>query len=141
DTAANAKAIAEKFKKEQKEKEEKELKAKEQKEKEEKIKAEKEKIKTDVVVKDKTEIVFKVQFASSETELNLKQDKFSSVVDGGYYKVKNILKYTSGNFTQVKDAIHHQNILREKGFKDCFVIALKNGERVDLNEARKLVSQ
>ena len=85
--------------------------------------------------------MFKVQFASSETPLNLKQDKFNDVVDGNYYKVKEVLKYTSGNFSQIKDAVKHQSLLREKGFKDCFVIALKNGERFDINEARKITGQ
>ncbi len=145
DSVASAKEIAEKFKKEQKEKEER---AKEQREKEEKEKAEKEKAKEekDKAEKEKntakTDIVFKVQFASSETELNLKQDKFKAVDNGAYYKEKNIFKYTSGNFSQIKDAIKHQNMLRENGFKDCFVIALKNGERIkDINEARRLASQ
>ncbi|MBA3679714.1 MAG: N-acetylmuramoyl-L-alanine amidase [Bacteroidetes bacterium] len=143
DTTANAKAIAEKFKKEQREKDQrdKEQKEKEEREKAEKEKIEKEKVKNNSIVVDKTEIIFKVQFASSETELNLKQEKFSAVVDGNYYKAKNILKYTSGNFTQIKDAVSHQNTLREKGFKDCFVIAMKNGERMDINEAKKQVSQ
>ncbi|MDP1803410.1 MAG: N-acetylmuramoyl-L-alanine amidase [Bacteroidota bacterium] len=144
DSSAIAKEIAEKFKKEQKEKEEraKEERAKEEKAKEEKAKKEKEEKEKNAAVKaDKTEIIFKVQFASSETELNLKQNKFDAIVDGNYYKVKNILKYTSGSFTQIKDAISHQNRLREKGFKDCFVIALKNGERMDINEARKQTGQ
>lgn len=125
DTNATAKEIAEKFKKDQKAKEDK-------------IKEEKPKENT---VISKNDIIFKVQFASSEVELNLKQDKFQPIENGSYYKVKNVLKYTSGSYSQVAEAIKHQNFLREKGFKDCFVIALKNGERVDLNEARKLVSQ
>lgn len=86
-------------------------------------------------------IYFKVQFASSDVELNLKDDKFSALVDASFYKVKNILKYTSGNYTALKDAVNHQSRLREKGFKDCFVIAVKNGERIDLNQARKLAGQ
>ena len=122
DSIATAKEIAEKFKKDQKTKEER-------------IKEEKEKTLT--ANSDETAIVFKVQFASSETPLNLKQDKFNDVVEGNYYKLKDILKYTSGNFSQIKD----QNLLREKGFKDCFVIALKNGERFDINEARKITGQ
>lgn len=126
DTVATAKEIAEKFKKEQKIKEEK---------------AKEEKTKTDNVAPEKTDIVFKVQFASSEAPLNLKQEKFSAVIDGNYYKVKDILKYTSGNFSQIKDAVKHQNQLREKGFKDCFVIAIKDGERMDINEARKITGQ
>ena len=92
-------------------------------------------------VNKKTEIIFKVQFASSDVELNLKQEKFKKISDGTYYKSKSVLKYTSGNFVNIKDAILHQNMLRENGFKDCFVIALKNGERFDINEARKLVGQ
>ena len=126
DSIATAKEIAEKFKKDQKTKEER-------------IKEEKEKTLT--ANSDETAIVFKVQFASSETPLNLKQDKFNDVVEGNYYKLKDILKYTSGNFSQIKDAVKHQNLLREKGFKDCFVIALKNGERFDINEARKITGQ
>jgi N-acetylmuramoyl-L-alanine amidase len=126
DSIATAKEIAEKFKKDQKAKEER-------------IKEEKEKTLT--ANSDETAIVFKVQFASSETPLNLKQDKFNDVVEGNYYKLKDILKYTSGNFSQIKDAVKHQNLLREKGFKDCFVIALKNGERFDINEARKITGQ
>ena len=90
---------------------------------------------------NKGEIVFKVQFASSEVELNLKSEKFNSIVEGSYYKINNVLKYTSGNFAQIKDAAFHQNNLREKGFKDCFVIALKNGQRLDINTARKETGQ
>ncbi|MGZ3901111.1 MAG: N-acetylmuramoyl-L-alanine amidase family protein [Bacteroidia bacterium] len=89
----------------------------------------------------KQDIIFKVQFASSDVELNLKDSKFNSIIDGSYYKAKNILKYTSGNYLTIKDAVNHQGQLREKGFKDCFVIALKNGERIDLNEARKQIGQ
>jgi N-acetylmuramoyl-L-alanine amidase len=89
----------------------------------------------------KTSIVYKVQFASSDIELNLKDSRFNSIVDGSYYKVKNVLKYTSGNYVSIKDAVSHQAQLREKGFKDCFVIALKNGERIDINEAKKQSGQ
>lgn len=93
------------------------------------------------VATNATEIVFKVQFASSEVPLDLKQSKFSAVQQGDFYKVKSIYKYTSGNFTSIREAIQHQNALREKGFKDCFVIAMKNGARMDVNEARKLTGQ
>ena len=86
-------------------------------------------------------IVFKVQFASSEVPLNLQQEKYSPVIDGDFYKMKGILKYTSGNFLLIQDAIRHQNMLREKGFKDCFVIAFKNGERIDVKEARAQLGQ
>jgi N-acetylmuramoyl-L-alanine amidase len=150
--SVSAKKIAEKFKNDNKTKEtghktleEKKDEIKETKGKEETKKKDGTKTVTlsgvEASKEKKNQIVFKVQFASSEVELNLKQDKFKKIVDGNYYKVKSVLKYTSGNFENIKDAINHQNMLRENGFKDCFVIALKNGERMDVNEAKKLMGQ
>jgi N-acetylmuramoyl-L-alanine amidase len=87
------------------------------------------------------DIKFKVQFASSDVELNLKQEKFAAIIEGAYYKSGNTLKYTSGNFSDFKEAVKHQNSLREKGFKDCFVIAMQSNTRLDVNEARKKTGQ
>ena len=89
----------------------------------------------------KRQIVYCVQFASSDVALNLKQGKFSAIVDADFYKADNILKYTSGKFSNIKDATGHKNLLREKGFRDCFVIALKNGQRIDLEEAKKITGE
>lgn len=93
------------------------------------------------IVKPETTIVFKVQFASSDIAMDLKQDKFLVIKDGDFYTDHSILKYTSGNFTMLNDAITHKNFLKENGFKDCFVIALKNGLRIDINEAKKISKQ
>jgi N-acetylmuramoyl-L-alanine amidase len=83
-------------------------------------------------------ILFKVQFASSDAALDLKNTKFNCLQNADFYRVNNTLKYTSGQFTKADDARSHQSFLREKGFKDCFVVAFKNGERIDLNEALRL---
>jgi N-acetylmuramoyl-L-alanine amidase len=98
-------------------------------------------VKAPDVVKEtenKEGVFFKVQFASSEVVLDLKQEKYKILSQPEYYKVGTTLKYTSGNFSKFKTAQIHQSILREKGFTDCFVIAFKNGSRIDLKEARKL---
>lgn len=87
------------------------------------------------------EIVFKVQFASSDKTLDLKEEKYSAVIDVDFYKVANLLKYTSGNFSNFNEANEHKNLLRQKGFPDSFVIATKNGQRIDLNEAKRLAGQ
>lgn len=86
-------------------------------------------------------ISFRVQIASSDVPIDLKQEKFASLVDCDFYTMNNILKYTSGNFNNFKSAVAHQSVLRDKGFKDCFVIALRNGERIDLAEAKKQTGQ
>lgn len=89
----------------------------------------------------KADVVFKVQFTSSDVELNLKQEKFSMIVDGDFYRLNNSLKYTSGKFATLADAIAHKNSLRQKGFADCFVIAVKNGQRITIDEAKKITGQ
>lgn len=135
DTAVSATAIADKFKKETKATETKTEIPGNAKREQELLEIKK---KEDLL---KNEIVFKVQFATSSIALNLKHEKFAAVTDADFYKVDKTLKYTSGKFSNVNDAFEHQAKLRKKGFSDCFVIAIKGGERIDLNEARKLVGQ
>jgi N-acetylmuramoyl-L-alanine amidase len=132
----NAKAISDKFKEQKKEEKKEEVKKEIVVEKKEE---KKEEVKKEVIAESK--IRFKVQFASSDVELNLKDKKFADIEQGTYYKLKNIYKYTSGNYNSMKEAVQHQTKLREKGFKDCFVVAIKNGERMDLLEAKKEAGQ
>lgn len=82
-------------------------------------------------------IVFKVQFASMDKEVDAKT-KFANVSDVSFYKAGAIFKYTSGNYSSMDEAVKQQTKLRELGYKDCFVAAFKNGARMDINEARKL---
>ena len=83
----------------------------------------------------KTELVFKVQFAVSETEPDFKSAKFKEIEEPSYYKAGNAFKITSGNFSKPDDAINLQNKMRNNGYKDCFVAAFKNGKRIDYKEA------
>jgi N-acetylmuramoyl-L-alanine amidase len=88
----------------------------------------------------KTGVVFRVQFAMSETEPDLKADKYKNIEDIWYYKAGNLFKLTSGSFTNAEDVINHQKKMRDGGYKDAFVIALKNNQRVDFKEAVKQAS-
>lgn len=84
----------------------------------------------------KSDILFKVQFASMDKEVDVKS-KFPNVNEVWFYKMGVVVKYTSGNFTSFDEAVKHQSKLRELGYKDCFVAAFKNGARMDINEAKK----
>ena len=86
----------------------------------------------------KTGIVFKIQFASMDKEVDTKT-KYPNVNEVWFYKVGAVVKYTSGNFTSFDEATKHQTKMRELGYKDCFVAAFKDGARMDINEAKKLV--
>jgi len=127
DSLVSAKAIADKFKKDNNKPP---------------IKQEKEILQNDMtapkITAPKGSVVFKVQVASSDVPLNLKQEKYSQLMDADFYKVGNVLKYTSGRFSSIKDASVHQSLLRTKGFADCFVVAFKDGQRIDMAEARRL---
>jgi N-acetylmuramoyl-L-alanine amidase len=85
----------------------------------------------------KDEIRFRVQFASSPAQLDLKQAKYSCILKGTCYKSDNLFKYTSGSFASMEEARLHQQKLRSGGFADCFVVAFKNGERIDLSDTKK----
>ncbi len=85
----------------------------------------------------KAGIVFRVQFAMSETEPDLKSDKYKNTEDIWYYKVGNVFKLTSGSFTNSDDVIKHQEKMRNVGYKDAFVVAFKNNQRMDFKEAVK----
>jgi len=84
-------------------------------------------------------IVFCVQFAMSESEPNLKADKYKSIENVNFYKAGSIFKLTAGKFAEPNDAINLQHKMRDT-YKDCFVIALKNNQRMDFKEAVKQIS-
>lgn len=81
-------------------------------------------------------IAFKVQFASADKEVDAKS-KFPNVKEVWFYKAGAVYKYTSGTFSSFDEATRHQAKLRELGYKDCFVAAFKNGQRMEINEAKK----
>lgn len=81
---------------------------------------------------------FRVQFASSDAPMDLKQVKYAAISEPDFYKVNQVLKYTSGHFGTFKEATVHKNLLRGKGLADCFVVAFLNGERIAITEAVKL---
>lgn len=90
-------------------------------------------------VKPTSEILLKVQFLGSDKEIDLKKPNFSVIKKGTYYKVGNVYKYVSGEFVSFEEAAKHQSLLKENGFKDAFIVAFKNGIRIDMTEARQLL--
>jgi N-acetylmuramoyl-L-alanine amidase len=86
------------------------------------------------------DIHFRVQFASSSKEKLV--DRFKDVKDIRMYRHNGMYKYTSGNHTSFSEAIKLQNQLRgTKKYRDAFIVAFRNGERIDVDKARELVGQ
>ncbi|MFO8128878.1 MAG: N-acetylmuramoyl-L-alanine amidase [Bacteroidales bacterium] len=85
------------------------------------------------------EVIFKVQFASSAEQKNL--SKFRDLESVGFYKHNGIYKYTAGNLRSLDEAIKLQNKIRKKRkYKDAFVVAFQDGERIPVNKARSILN-
>lgn len=87
-------------------------------------------------------IVFKVQFMLSKTPKKTTSPEFKGLENVEYYLHNGMYKYTVGNEQTFESANQIVKKLNTKGFKDCFVVAFRNNERIDLEEAKRLsVSQ
>ena len=51
-------------------------------------------------------------------------------------------KYTSGNESKFEDAVNLQNNIRKKKkYKDAFVVAFKDGQRISVEDAIELIKK
>jgi N-acetylmuramoyl-L-alanine amidase len=82
--------------------------------------------------------VFKIQLMSSSKQIEIAPQNFNELTDIGFYKEKNIYKYTFGNFKTIEEAKQALPIVRSKGYKDAFVVAFLNDQRIDPIEASKI---
>ncbi len=85
-------------------------------------------------------VEYKVQFMTSDKELKKNAREFKGISDYEYYLQRGTYCYTTGSFSNVKDAVNLQKSVRETGFKDAFIVAFYNGERITLQRAKELVS-
>lgn len=85
-------------------------------------------------------IIFKVQIISSSTPLAKNSPQLKTFESVWEYKDNGLYKYTVGNEKDLKSAYALQSKLRKKGFNGAFVVAFKNGKRVTISEAKKLLT-
>ncbi len=104
-----------------------------------KIKRNSEVIKTDSDTKNQG-IIFKIQITSSSTRLATNSPQFKGLKNVWEYKDNGLYKYTVGNQKDFKSASVLQSEFRKKGFSGAFVVAFKNGKRIPLREAMKLLN-
>lgn len=74
-------------------------------------------------------VVYKIQILTSDKKLPVNSRQFKGYKNIGYYKENGIYKYTYGESTDF-DAIKKTRRQVAKDFKDAFIIAFKNGEKV-----------
>lgn len=84
--------------------------------------------------------VFCVQLLASSRKLSEDSREFKGLAPIGYYREGDLYKYTYGATTDYNEVLRRQREAREK-FPGAFVVALRNGERIDLSAARREAQQ
>jgi len=80
--------------------------------------------------------VFKIQILTSDKKLSANNKQFKGLSPVGYYQEKGLYKYTYGESTDYNKVLRTRRQISSK-FKGAFIIAFKNGKKMDVNEAIK----
>lgn len=81
-----------------------------------------------------SEPVFKVQVLVSSSRLKSTDPRFKGLSGIGSYQEGNVFKYTVGESTNYNEIYRLRRSITDK-FPEAFIIAFKDGQRVDVNEA------
>lgn len=80
------------------------------------------------------EVTFKIQILTSSRVLAKNDKHLKGLKDVDYYKEGGLYKYTYAASTDYNKVLRARRSIAAQ-FKDAFIIAFRNGEKVDINEA------
>ncbi len=87
---------------------------------------------------DVAAIRFAVQLAASPREFDTAHGRWQNL---GYLvevvQEEDMFKYQARNFASLEEASIARSELRERGFPDAFIVAYKNGRRINMDQARR----
>lgn len=81
-----------------------------------------------------SEITFKIQILTSSKPLAKNDKRLKGLKNVDYYKEKGIYKYTYGASGDYNKVLRTKRTITPQ-FKDAFIIAFRNGEKMNVNEA------
>lgn len=84
--------------------------------------------------KDNGDLTFKVQFLTSSKPLAKNDKQLKGLTNVDYYKEGGIYKYTYGASTDYNKVLNTRRSISKK-FKDAFIVAFKNGKKININTA------
>jgi hypothetical protein len=90
---------------------------------------------------EKEGVVFKVQIKSSWKKIPLNSAVFKGLANVDYYYTDNLYKYTIGSFSSREACEEYIKIASVKGFKDAFVVAFYQKNRISLEEADRILKE
>ena len=83
-------------------------------------------------------VIFKVQVVTSTKRIDTKPANFNGLKGVEEHKGAGTFKYTVGGEPSLEGARALQKQCRDKGYTGAFIVAFRDGERIDLQEAVKL---
>lgn len=86
-------------------------------------------------------IVFRVQITSSNSPIKITPENFNGLDQVIHYRAGDLYRYLTGEEKTLEKIKIIQEITVEKGFKDAFIVAFKNGERISISDALKELKQ
>jgi len=87
-------------------------------------------------VTNSDKVVYKIQIASSLEAIATNSQQFKGLQNVQEHKFENRYIYTVGNNSSLSEIIAFQNQVR-KNIPDAYVVAFKNGKRINLNKLQK----
>ena len=92
--------------------------------------------------KGTTSVRYRVQISSSLRQMKVGDPDLHGIRDFRYAKSGTVYIYTAGNYTSLAEAKQRcATIQRTTPFKDAFVIAIYQGERIPIDRARQIEKQ
>lgn len=79
--------------------------------------------------------VFKIQILTSNRKLSSNSKQFKGLTPVDSYEENGIIKYTYGADTNYNKILRLKRNKVDSKFKDAFIIAFKNGQKVNINQA------
>jgi N-acetylmuramoyl-L-alanine amidase len=90
---------------------------------------------------DTEEIYFTIQIATSGKLLPKNSELLKGEKDILTDKVNGLYKFMTGKYSTLEEALKKNRVLRAEKFKDAFVVAYHNGQRITITEAQALLKK
>lgn len=87
------------------------------------------------------EIIFRVQFLSSEAKISFKSKRFKNLKDLFEYEQNGIYKYCTGVSRNFNEMDKLKTKLQKDKYKDAFIVAFQGNKRISASEARNLTEK